>query len=561
MRTTTRPLLESRQLSSVHPIAVRGGMVTAMHPEAARAGAQALAAGGNAADAFVAAALAVGVVEPFMSGLAGHGTAVIRTNDGRLHTLDFVTRAPAAAAASADPFPSTGARAVPLPTAAHGFAALHAWLGRRTPEQLAAPAIGLAEGGVPLEGYTAAMIARHAASLADDPGARSVFLDADGRPWRPPTSASAPGDRLSLPAYARTLRAWVSDGPRLWREGPTADALLAWMAANDGWIREDDLRRAPTPAPAPAVSATFDGFDLHGADGTGAFPFVAQVLRMWGTDDDAPPGSVGHYHRLIECFRLAFADRDLHAGDPDGGRADPHRFLDPERARRLAARIRADRRLADVGDLVAASGDGARRRNGPGDTAGAPDRSCTTHVNTVDADGMVVAGTFTLGNPFGAAVVVPATGTLLPNVLYQYARDAGHPNELRPGLRPVWNGSPIVITRDGALVAAVGAPGARRIPTALVQVLLGRLRHGRSAQQAIEDPRVHAEGDLVELDDRVDPDVVQGLRALGHDVRLVREGPSSASFARPTCIEVLPDGALACGLDAGRLATAVGVPD
>jgi gamma-glutamyltranspeptidase/glutathione hydrolase len=411
---------------------------------------------------------------------------------------------------------------------------------------VAARAVDLAQHGVPLEGYPAAMIARHAAHLALDPGARRVFLDADGRPLRPPVSSSVPGDTLAMPEYAQALNTWAAHGPDLWRRGPVADALLAWMERHGGWIAEADLRDAPPPALGAAPSVAFDGFEVHGPPGTAGFPFVAQVLNMWADASDVPLGSVAYLHRLVETFRLAFADRDHHAGDPEGGGADLAPFYDAERARRLAALVRADRRLPR--DVL------------PGGGSPTIDAGCTTHVNAVDADGMAIAGTFTLGHPFGAAVVVPDTGTLLPNVLYQFARTPGHPNEIRAGRRPVWNGCPVLVTRDGGLVAALGAPGARRIPTALVQMLLAHLRYGLAAQAAIDLPRIHAEGDLVEVDDRVPIEVVEGLRGLGHDVRRIREGPSSASFARPTCIEVLADGALACGLDAGRLATAAGTP-
>ncbi len=126
-------------------------------------------------------------------------------------------------------------------------------------------------------------------------------------------------------------------------------------------------------------------------------------------------------------------------------------------------------------------------------------------------------------------------------------------------MRPVWNGSPVVVTKGSQLVAVLGAPGARRIPTALSQVLLNMLRYGMGAQEAVDFPRLHVEIDAVDMDDRSGPDVLHGLRVLGHEVRIVQEGPSAANFARPTCIEVLEGGAFTCGLDSGRLATAVGL--
>lgn len=559
-------MLESRQLVTKSRVRARGGMVAAMHPEAARAGGRVLADGGSAVDAFLAAALAIGVAEPFMSGLGGHGSVVLARPGAAPTAVDFPTRAPRAAAQTGapDPFPLHGAAAVPVPTAASGLAALAERHAGREPRALAADAIRLARDGVAVEGYTAGMIARYAAILADDPGARALFLDAAGRPPRPPMNAERPGDRLHLPAYARTLECWVREGAAPFQRGAVADELDRWMRQRGGFVREADLlgelvETDATPHALPLATPSGEVV-VHGAPGASGFPCVAQALRLLEDLDPAvtPFGSGGYYHRLAEAFRVAFHDRFRWLGDPDDPQTPPaSAFSDPALARARRADLDPERRVAELperdlrGDYRALSGAPAG--------AGADD-GCTTHLCAADRDGTLLSGTLTLGHPFGAGVVVPGSGLLLLNTLYQFDRRPGHPNALATGRRSRWNGSPLVVTRNGRPLLALGAPGARRIPTALVQVLLGMLWYGLAPQAAVDAPRLHTEGGALAVDDRVAPEVLDDLRRRGHEVVPVREGVASANFARPSAIVLDEDGVAEGGVDAWRLGTAVGVP-
>src|SRR5690606_22776227 len=166
-------------------IATRAGLVTAMHPRAAEAGAARLGKGGNAVDAFIEAALTIGVVEPFMSGLGGHGSALVRLPDGRIEAVDFLSRAPELACQPGAAIEPIGPRSVPVPTTATGFGSLHALHGKTQRSELAEAAVSAAREGVPVEGYTAGMILRSAIDLQKDPGGREVFLRFGGFPPRP----------------------------------------------------------------------------------------------------------------------------------------------------------------------------------------------------------------------------------------------------------------------------------------------------------------------------------------------------------------------------------------
>ena len=485
-----------------------------------------------------------------MSGLAGHGTAVVRTRDGRVQLVRLRhAGARRGRTQLGGAVPAHGRPRRPLPIAAHGFAAMHTWRvrthGRRT------------GGGARRRPRPARRPARGVPGSDDrpprrpprpDPGARASSSTDDGRPLRPPRRRR----RRVTPGHARVRRdaARVDDRRReLWRHGPIADAFSpGWGGTGAGSPRRDlSAMRRPRRWARPCESRS-TASRLHGPPGTAGFPFVAQALHLWAEPATARAGVGGVLHRLVEIFRLAFADRDLLAGDPEGGGADPARFLEPSVP--AASRHRARRPTA------------ARNRAPWAGTAPADlDAGCTTHVNAVDADGMAVAGTFTLGHPFGAAVVVPETGTLLPNVLYQFARNA-RPSERDP------RGPPTRVERlpdarhaGREFVAALGAPGARRIPTALVQAPVGAppLRPV-AAEAAIDLPRVHAEDDLVELDDRA-PDEVARRPTPARSRRAARPRGALERQLRASDVHRGPDRRRRwLWSRCGRLATAVGVP-
>jgi len=153
----------------------------------------------------------------------------------------------------------------------------------------------------------------------------------------------------------------------------------------------------------------------------------------------------------------------------------------------------------------------------------------TTHVCAVDRERNAVSVTLTLGNLLGSHVVVPGTG------------------------------APSLLLDRGRLRAVIGTPGGRRIPTAIAQVIVNLIDRGLGMQDAIAAPRLHAEGPEVLLDDRVDPTVFEGLRALGHHVVAGEKTPCSFNFAQPNGIAVGADGALHGGADPFTPAAAVGI--
>ena len=152
----------------------------------------------------------------------------------------------------------------------------------------------------------------------------------------------------------------------------------------------------------------------------------------------------------------------------------------------------------------------------------------------------MVACTSTLGELFGSGVVASGTGVVLNNGMTWFDPEPGHVNSIQPGKRILWAPTPTLVLRDGQPLLAIGAPGGRRIISAVVQSLVNVLDFGLGVQAAVTTPRVHCEGVSTEVDARVDPDVIDALGRMGHRVRLHNEHSSSFRFARPGGIRVDP---------------------
>ena len=178
-----------------------------------------------------------------------------------------------------------------------------------------------------------------------------------------------------------------------------------------------------------------------------------------------------------------------------------------------------------------------------------PASSHTTHACAVDRDHNAVSVTLTHGNLLGSHVVVPGTGLVLNDMMLLFDPRPGHANSIAGGKWQATPVAPTLLLEQGRLRAVLGTPGGRRIPTAIAQVIVNLVDRGLGMQDAIAAPRLHAEGPEVLLDDRVDPAVFAGLRALGHQVVAGEKTPCSFNFAQPNGIAVGFDGVLHGGAD------------
>ncbi len=491
------------------PATASRGMVVANHPLGAAAGAEMLAAGGNAVDAAIATLFALTVVEPMMVGIFGAGTTHLRLASGAHVLLDHYTLAPAAARPDmyrpiSEAWPdymkvegdvnTVGPLAVGVPGTLKGWCLLLERFGRLDLDTVVQPAIRHAERGFRATPYLIEAITETAADLARFPASARTFLPG-GAPPRP-------GDLIRQPEYADTLRAIGREGPGVLYGGAVGVAITDYLRGAGGIIDIDDLRKY-VAVERPAVRGTYRGHEIVGPPPPSAGGIhVIEMLNVLEGYDLATIGygTADYFHLVAEALKIGFADRDASTGDPD--------FLDIP-VERLTSKAYAEARGKEI-DL----GRAGRYAGG----VPAPESAHTTHVTTADADGNLVAMTQTINNLFGSRVTAPGTGVMLNNNMALFDPHPGRPNSVAPGKRMRSSMAPTVVSRGGRPVLALGLPGGVRISTSVMQALLNRIDHGMTLQETVEAPRIWTQGQELEVEHRVPEAIRAGLASRGHRV-------------------------------------------
>ncbi len=461
-------------------IATDAGVVASQHKGAARVGAAVLAAGGDAVDAAVATSFALGVLEPWMSGVMAGGAMVLwRADEQRAHVVDYGMRSPRAldpadyplsgAGRNSDLFPwpavvddrnVQGATAVAVPGVVSGLALAHARYGTQAWRELVLPAVQLAQQGMLADWYSGLITASCAKPLSLDPDAAAMFLDEGKWPILGSWTGSAER-RIDQRALARTLQQIADEGPRAFYEGEVARALVRDVRAKGGCLAEQDLAAYQARWVEP-LAVPYRGHRLHAAPGLTGGPTFAQALRS--------------------------LEQEL---QPDGRGPGPRAYQAMARALDAAFRTR----LESMGDHESPT---------------AP--PCTTHFSVVDRHGNMCSLTQTLLSVFGSRVVSPSTGLLLNNGIMWFDPEPGKPNSLAPDKRVLANYCPVVgIAGDGRQFA-IGASGGRKILGAVMQLSSFILDHGMTLEQAFHQPRIDVSGGgQVVADQALGPEILDAL--------------------------------------------------
>jgi gamma-glutamyltranspeptidase/glutathione hydrolase len=446
----------------VHP--TTKGVVASQHKRAAQAGAAVLAAGGDAVDAAVATSFALGVVEPWMSGMAAGGCMVLwRAKEQKAYVVNFGMRSPRALnpadyplsgdGRSSDLFPwpavvddrnVVGATAVAIPGVVSGMGIAHERFGRKPWRELLQPAVALAERGLQADWYSGLVTASSAKTLAQDPDAAALFLDEGQWPilggWTATTER-----RLDQRALAASLRDVAEQGPRAFYEGDIARKLAGDIQAKGGCLSFEDLARYQAEWVEP-LQVPFRGGRVFAAPGLTGGPTFAQALS---------------------ALEQELAGRTL-AKTPD---TEVYRGI----ARALDAAFR--NRLSNMGD-----------HQPPNEPVS------TTHFSVVDSEGNLCAVTQTLLSIFGSRVVSPSTGLLLNNGIMWFDPEPGKPNSLGPAKRCLANYCPVVGQGPDGRLFAFGASGGRKILGAVLQLSAFAIAHGMSLEEAFHQPRIDVSG-------------------------------------------------------------------
>ncbi|WP_439524239.1 gamma-glutamyltransferase [Marivita sp.] len=491
------------------PARASGGMVVTNHPLGSAAGHEMLAAGGNAVDAAVAALLALTVVEPMMVGIAGGGVSHLRLADGRHKVFDCLSHAGASATPDmfrplSDNLPEymetegrknlVGPAAVAVPGNLAGWCDMHSQHGSLPLSDVISPAIRLAAGGFKVTQYLNGTIHRHAEDLALDPVIAKLFLP-DGSP-------AAPGHMLVQGDFAESLRMIARDGPAALHGGALGQALIDRLG-DEGHVSIEDLRTYRVRE-RDAILCAYRGFEIAGPPPPASSGVhVAQMLNILEGYDLRAMGfdNPETLHLLAEVIRIGFEDRRAASGDPDFVDIPVEHLISKDYGRACRDRIRDTAQLQHVPPVVESNN--------------------TTHVTIADKAGNIVSATHTINGLFGARIMVPGTGIIPNNYMYNFDPHPGKAMSIVPGKRVPTSMAPMIVLRQGKPHFAVGLPGALRIFPSALQAIVNIIDHGMSLQQAVEAPRLWTEGAHVELEPCYEHHA-DALRAKGHHVEIVR---------------------------------------
>ena len=507
--------------------------VAADHALASQAGAELLAAGGNAADAAAATMLALGVVSPGSSGLGGGGFAVYYdASEGSVTFLDFRERAPAAATPDmyrgqesqdgpASNPSQLGGLATGVPGEPAGIDELIRRFGSKPRSEIVEPAARYAERGFEITEYIARMTDRFATHMKRDPVMASWF-EGDA-------AALRAGQTVRMPELARTLRTFGSQGSAPFYRGAIARQIVAANRRNGGVMTMADLRDYRVVEREPLeLRRMGHRWVTAPPPSAGGYTMLASLglLDRWVPRERRSEAGAELMHAFAESWKGPFWDRSSYFGDPDHVDVPVDRLLDDERIARRATAFRPTLAVpVEWYAMPLAREDQAARQ---------PDNAGTSHLCVVDAEGNVASITTTINLPFGARYT--AAGMVMNDEMDDFASEIGEqnafglpggaPNLPGPGKRPVSTMTPtIVFDEGGRPVLCVGAAGGSRIVTATQQVAWHTLVRGLDPREALAHPRVHHQGVpntlRVETEQPLAPAIVAQLRARGHVIEEV----------------------------------------
>jgi gamma-glutamyltranspeptidase / glutathione hydrolase len=479
--------------------AVRGkGVVVAQNCRAAEVGADILRKGGNAIDAATATGMAIGTLEPWMSGIGGVGFMTIwSAKEGRAYTIDYgpisaarldpgnypiVGPGPANAFAWPDILErrnEVGYHSIAVPGQVAGMGKALERFGTMTWQQIMQPAVELAGRGMELDWYMQVMIANGARDLARFPASRAAYLCDDG--FVPTNDWQGTKRYIKLGNLGETYRRLSAGGPREFYEGALARDIAADLQSGGSAISYDDLKAYQARIVDP-LSFEYNDVQINVAGGLTAGPTLRRALELMGGRTRGP----------------GKPDKEFFAAVAEG------------------MHFAYEERLKTLGEK--------------------PTNSCTTHFCAADGEGNMVALTQTLMSLFGSCVMLPKTGITMNNGMLWFDPVPNKPNSIAPGKRPLCNICPVVVAKAGKPWFCIGASGGRRIVPAVSQLALMLIDRGLDVETAFHQPRIDISGVGPIRVNRDLPQPAKAAIAARLPIVEVTQQISPLGFANPCCI-------------------------
>ena len=497
------------------------GMIVAPQPEAVEAGAKVLAERGNAFDAALACAFVQFVVDPHSCGVGGYLLLTSSPAAARDHQL--ILDAPALAGSNVSPgmwekqvigpnpggwgfflkdrLNEDGYRSICIPGAVRGLEAIHSRWCTKPWNELIEPAAELAEAGWKVGAHQAARwkdkaqyyegAALHE-KLQVTPEAAKIYLKSNGATYDA-------GETIRNPGYGRTLRRLTADGAEDFYTGSLAAEITADLAENGSFVTPQDLSEYEIREEAPVV-VQYRSYTVQTSQPPHGGPTLAAILKILEGYDLRSLGhnSPSYIHLVSMAMKAAFKDRNATLADP--------RFVDVP-----LEWMTSNGRAQEWRDVI----DSSEPFDVPPVQTGAPD---TTHVSVVDAAGNCVSLTHSLGSSSG--VITPGLGFMYNNSMLNFYPHAGHPNSMAPRKGRTTGMTPTIVYKDGKPVLVVGAPGATRIITAVLSVILNSIEFEMPIVEAVLAPRFDCQGETIYCQARIPESICAEVRRRHQMVRL-----------------------------------------
>jgi len=547
--TTFRPFDEQgNMIRTGRACTGKTGVVSAGRAEAAEIGRDILSRGGNAIDAAVAVAFAMGVCEPNANGIGGGGFMLIRDGKtGKSVFLDFRENAPADASPSmyTPKAPGSnydvnlanvyGGKSVAVPGEVAGLLYALEHYGTMTAKEVISPAAQLAREGFVVTPLLHADMEEHAPQLKQYGDGWKIYLQ-NGE-------AYPVGSILRNPDLANTLDKIAEGGKDAFYKGEIADRIIAQVQKDGGVLSHADLEGFTVRVLEP-VHGTYRGYELISSPPpSSGGTHVLQILNVLENFDVSAleVNSADYLHLFSEVFKICYADRAKYMGDPNFVKVPLKGLLSKDYARELAARV----------DLIKA------QKPAPGDPW-KHESTSTTHFSIADKEGNLVAVTRTINHFFGSCVVPQDTGFLLNDEMEDFTLDPDSKNAVAGGKVPLSCMSPTFILKDGKPFAVLGSPGGIRIISSVVQVISRMIDHGMTLEDAVACPRIgDDQTDKIIYESRISPEIIEKLKEMGHPVFAYDDWHRIMGSVNG-CV-ILPDGTLQGAADPRRDGLAMGL--
>ena len=503
------------------PVYSRNGMVVSASEYASQVGVDLLKSGGNAVDAAVAAAFALGVTEQYSSGIGGGNFIMIyRADTGEAIAVDGREEAPALA--HRDMYIDTttglpngalsrmGILAGGIPGAVGSLTLALEKYGTRKLSEVLKPSIELADQGFEINQTYWEHLEYAKPLLAMFEDSKKVYFKADTTVWQL-------GDRLVQKDLAWTYKQIAKTGPDAFYKGEIAEKIAAFEQANGGLITREDLAAYSAKIRQP-VSGTYRGYEIISMPppSSGGVHLI-QMLNILEHYNLAQFGhnSSAYLHTLTEAMKPAFADRAEYLGDPDFVKVPVDTMVSKGYAEILKARINSfqDANVSPGVFDVEIEGH-------------------TTHLSVVDRWGNMCGITATVNTTYGSGMTIAGTGIILNNEMDDFSAAPGTPNffglvgseanSIQPGKRPLSSMTPTFVLQNGQPVMVLGSPGGPRIITAVLQTIVNVLDFGMDIQDAVSAPRIHHQWkpNQIYVEQEIPVDVLENLVAKGHRIRV-----------------------------------------